>query len=189
MFLNSRWLELLRGVNDIIHLKPSVWWMVIIGINIVIMKHFISSAWICLLIYINSHCPNRKRVSVGQYFGRDCNWLLTGLYSSDAQYHINILLVISLGFPCGSVVKNPPGMQEMQVGSLGGEDPQEEVIATHSSVLTWRIPCTEEPGELQPMGSRRLAMTELAHTVGFREHWLFYTRLIWLKKKKTLLSL
>ena len=51
----------------------------------------------------------------------------------------------SEGSPCGSVVKNPPAKQEVQVGSLGQEDPLEEVMATHSSVLAWRIPWTEEP--------------------------------------------
>ena len=47
------------------------------------------------------------------------------------------------GFPCGSAVNNPPAMQEMQetqVQFLGGEDPLEEGMATHSSILTWRIP-------------------------------------------------
>ena len=41
-------------------------------------------------------------------------------------------------------------MQEMQVGSLGGEDPLEEETATYSSILAWRIPWTEEPGRLHP---------------------------------------
>ena len=45
-------------------------------------------------------------------------------------------------------VKNPPAMQEIQVQSLGWEDPLEEDMATHSSILAWRIPCTEEPGGL-----------------------------------------
>ena len=47
-------------------------------------------------------------------------------------------------------------MLEMRVRSLGWEDPLEEVMATHSSVLAWRIPWTEEPGELQSMGSERV---------------------------------
>ena len=53
------------------------------------------------------------------------------------------------GFPGDSVVKNPPTMQETQVRSLGQEDPQEECMATHSSILAWRIPWAEEPGRLQ----------------------------------------
>ena len=42
--------------------------------------------------------------------------------------------------------------QEMQVGSLGQEDPLEEEMATHSSILAWNFPWTERPGGLQPMG-------------------------------------
>ena len=53
------------------------------------------------------------------------------------------------GFPSGSVVKNLPAMQEPQVGSLGWEDPLEEDMETHSSILAWRIPWSEEPGTLQ----------------------------------------
>ena len=48
-------------------------------------------------------------------------------------------------------VKNPPAMQEMRVGSLGREDPLEEGMAIHSSILAWRIPWTEEPGGLQSL--------------------------------------
>ena len=47
-------------------------------------------------------------------------------------------------------------MQEMQVGSLGWEDPLEEEMATHSSILAWRILWTEDLGELQPIVSRRV---------------------------------
>ena len=52
-------------------------------------------------------------------------------------------------------------MQETQVPSLGGEDALEEGTAPHSSILAWRIPCTEEPGGLQSMGSQGSDMTEL----------------------------
>ena len=51
-------------------------------------------------------------------------------------------------------VKNLPAMQEMRVWSLGWEDPLEKEMATHSSILAWRIPWTEEPGRLQSMGRR-----------------------------------
>ena len=47
-------------------------------------------------------------------------------------------------------------MQEMQVGSLHQEDPLEEEIATHSSILAWEIPWTEEPDGIQSMGSKRV---------------------------------
>ena len=53
-------------------------------------------------------------------------------------------------------VKNLPAMQETQVQSLGWEDPLEKGIATHSSILVWRIPWTEEPGGLLSMGSQRV---------------------------------
>ena len=58
------------------------------------------------------------------------------------------------GFPGGSVVKNPLANQEMQIRSLELEDPLEEELATHSSILAWRIPWTEEPGGLQSTGSK-----------------------------------
>ena len=51
-------------------------------------------------------------------------------------------------------------MQEMQVHPLGGEDPLEKEMATHSSIA-WRIPWTGEPGGLQFMGSHRVDMTEV----------------------------
>ena len=54
------------------------------------------------------------------------------------------------------MMKNPPAMQETQVQSLGQEDSLEEGMATHSSILAWRIPWTEEPGGLQSMGSQRV---------------------------------
>ena len=57
------------------------------------------------------------------------------------------------------MVKNPSTMQESQetqVQSLGQEDPLEEGTATHSSVLAWRIPWTEEPGGLPSMGTQRV---------------------------------
>ena len=63
------------------------------------------------------------------------------------------------GFPRGSVVKNPPTIQEPQeslVQSLGWECPLELEMATHSSILAWKIPWTEEPGGLQSMGLQRV---------------------------------
>ena len=53
-----------------------------------------------------------------------------------------------LGFPGGSVVKNPPAMQEMQIWCLAPEDPLEEEMETPSSILAWRNPWKEEPGGL-----------------------------------------
>ena len=56
----------------------------------------------------------------------------------------------------GQTIKNLPTMQETQVRSLGQEDPLEKGMATHSSVLAWRIPWIEEPGGMQSMGSQRV---------------------------------
>ena len=52
------------------------------------------------------------------------------------------------------MVKNLPAMLEIWVQSLGREDPLEQGMATHSSILAWRIPWTEEPGGLQSLGSQ-----------------------------------
>ena len=64
-------------------------------------------------------------------------------------------------------VKNPPAMQktqEMWVQFLGGEDSLEEGMATHSSILAWEIPWTEEPGGLQSTGSQSWAHRAQQHT-------------------------
>ena len=67
---------------------------------------------------------------------------------------------IHLTFPRASlvaqVVKYLPAMQETQVQFLGREDPLQKGMATHSSILAWRIPWIEEPGGLQSVGSQRV---------------------------------
>ena len=59
------------------------------------------------------------------------------------------------GLPWAQMVKNLPAMWETQVQSLGRKYPLEKGIATHSNILAWRVPWTEEPGRLQSMGSQR----------------------------------
>ena len=66
------------------------------------------------------------------------------------------MLLERLGSPVAPLVKNLPVMQETQVQSLGREDRLEKEMATHSSVLTWRIPRAEDPGGPQSMGSQRV---------------------------------
>ena len=63
-------------------------------------------------------------------------------------------------------VENLPAVPEAWLRSLGREDPLEEGMATHSSILAWRIPWTEEPGGLQSMGSQRVGhdLNDLACT-------------------------
>ena len=53
-------------------------------------------------------------------------------------------------------VKNPPEMLETWIRSLGWEDPLQKGMATHSSILAWRFPWTDEPGGLQSLGSQRV---------------------------------
>ena len=70
--------------------------------------------------------------------------------------HLYPSLALSRGVSGGSAVKNPPTMQETGVRSLSPEDPLEESMATHSSILAWEIPWTEKPGGLQSIGSHRV---------------------------------
>ena len=66
------------------------------------------------------------------------------------------MLTIVISFPGGTVIKNLSAKQEIWVWLLVREDPLEREIATYSSILAGKIPWTEEPGELQPMGSQRV---------------------------------
>ena len=59
-------------------------------------------------------------------------------------------------FPVAQMVKNLPAMQETQIQSRGQEDPLEKGMTTHSSILAWSMPWTEEPGGLQSMGLQRV---------------------------------
>ena len=68
-------------------------------------------------------------------------------------------------------------MQEMQILPLGEEDPLEEGMTTHSSILAWEISWTEEPGGLQSMGSQRAG-----HDLVAKQQFLLYT---WEKPRKT----
>ena len=73
----------------------------------------------------------------------------------------------------GSVIKNLPvkqKTQEIQVRSLVWEDPLQEEIATHASILAWKIPWTEEPGRLQSVGSQKSDTTECLSTSARRFH-------------------
>ena len=72
-------------------------------------------------------------------------------------FNIFALLIASL---VTQTVKNLPTMQEVAVLSLGWEDPPEEEMITHTSILAWRIPWTEEPVGYSPWGHKELDMTE-----------------------------
>ena len=66
------------------------------------------------------------------------------------------------------MVKNLPAMRETRDQSLGWEDPLEKGMATHSSVLPWRIPWTEETGRLQSMGLQRVRQDWITNTLIFK---------------------
>ena len=74
---------------------------------------------------------------------------------------VHLVIVNLKGFPCraslvAQMVKHLPAMQETRVHSLGWKDLLEKEMATHSNILAWRIPQTEEPGRLQSMGWQRV---------------------------------
>ena len=69
-------------------------------------------------------------------------------------------------------LKHLPGRQETRVGSLGREEPLEKEMATHSSILAWKIPWREEPGRLQSMESRRVRHLLSNFTFTFHFHAL-----------------
>ena len=77
------------------------------------------------------------------------------------QAFISIDVYVCVGFPGGSVVKNPPAMEEMWVRSLGQEESLEKEMTTHPSTRAWKVLWTEEPGRLQSMGSQK-SQTQLS---------------------------
>ena len=79
-----------------------------------------------------------------------------------SRLHIFVRLkqAISTAFLVAQTVKDLPAMQETWARSLGREDPLEEGMVTHSSLLAWGIPWTEEPGGLQSMGRKKWGRTE-----------------------------
>ena len=92
-------------------------------------------------------------------------YIMTGLF---------LFFLIPKGFPDGSVVKNLLAMPETQVQFLGQEDPLEKGVATHSSILAWRIPWIEEPGRLQSIRSQR-----------FRHDWVTFTFTTFIRESET----
>ena len=77
---------------------------------------------------------------------------------------LNKYISIFISSLVAQMVKNLPAVQETWVRSLGQEDPLEEEMAIHSSVLAWEIPCTGEPGRLySPWGQKESDMTEHKH--------------------------
>jgi len=95
------------------------------------------------------------------------------------QWNIRNIIYIYIHFPGGSVVKNSQAMQETQLRSQDQEDPLEKEMATHSSILTWEIPWTEEPGGLCPWShtrTRHSLVTKQQHI--YISHLLLFIRLL-----------
>ena len=88
--------------------------------------------------------------SVGN--ARRVPWLLPSMFLAPCQNSQSMNWVSLVA----QMVKNLPAMQETRIQSLGQEDALEKGMATHSTVLAWRIPWTQEPGGLQSMGSQRI---------------------------------
>ena len=93
---------------------------------------------------------------------------LLELYVQQSQILNSDSLTFREGFLMAQMVKNPPAMQETRVQSLGQEDSLEEENETHSSILAWRIPWTEEPGGLQSLELQRVDQDWMTHTAHFQ---------------------
>ena len=92
----------------------------------------------------NKQICNKLKIEDNTFF--TANYMSIQLYVNYSQYKI--------GHPwCLKMVKHVPAMRETWVQSLGREDPLEKEMGTHSSILAWKIPWTEEPGGLQYTGS------------------------------------
>ena len=87
--------------------------------------------------------------------------------------HIYYALILTWALLVAQAGKNPPTMWETRVWSLGCKDPPEEGMATHSSVLAWRIPWTEKPGGLKSMGLQRVGHNWATKHV-LTQHYVFY---------------
>ena len=100
----------------------------------------------------------REVKKVAQPHSEGVIWLELKPKHSAARAQAPDLLCSTAQLPSlvAQMVKSPPAMQETQVQSLGQKDPLEKERATHSSILAWEIPWTEEPGGLQSMGLQEL---------------------------------
>ena len=83
-------------------------------------------------------------------------WLKKFYYPRSSSAKIWGKYMVSRASLVAQMVKNQPAMQKTQVQFLGREDPLEKRMVTHSSILAWKTPWTEEPGRLQSMGSQRV---------------------------------
>ena len=88
-----------------------------------------------------------------------CQGMWTCFLPSPCYLHLSLASLVA------QTVKNPPAMQETWVTSLGQENPLEKGMATHSSILAWRVPWTEKPGELQSMALQRVSHNSVTNAL------------------------
>ena len=108
-----------------------------------------------------------------------CNFLRYRFFYNFAEVLLiyNVVLLSSVHKRASLVaqtVKNPHAMHKIWVRSLSQEDPLEKGMANHSTILAWRNPCTEEPGGLQFMGSKRVRHHWATNTFTFLRIFFFY---------------
>ena len=145
----------------------------ILGLSIAVDWYGYIESW----IYTHTHTHTHTHIYI--YSDIELNLFASILFKTHLCLHMHKYMYIWLldyifcyirSSLVVQLVKNPPAMQETWVRSLGWEGPLEEGMTTHSSILAWRIPWTEEPGGLQSMGSHRV-----------RHWWVAFTfALIWL---------
>ena len=119
--------------------------------------------WVYIFIKVKTTANKSKKLpQISSHF--------TGWFFSDFFSRLPFSFGTSL---VAQMVKDPPAMQDTQVRSLGGEDPLEKGMATHCSILAWRIPWTEEP---HLWGCKKLDMTEqltLSLLLTLLKFWIF----------------
>ena len=109
-----------------------------------------------ILKTMDNHVPYIKWRKTAPHIQCWLNWQKWNPWIRMADSTCPFVWILSLASLVAQRLKRLPAFQETWVQSLGREDPLEKEMATHSSILAWRIPWTEEPGGLQSMGSQRV---------------------------------
>ena len=100
--------------------------------------------------------------------------LIKTLYYFSLDFVIFVVCATSRASLVTQMVKNLPAMQEIWVQSLGREGPLEKGMSPHSSILALKIPCTDEPGRLQPMGSQKVLETAFVVLITASSGYTFF---------------
>ena len=122
----------------------------------------IGHSYLTCLIFIGRMTPNKLLIS--------CVFSEPRLNYVPLECSFQVQRKFKMGILVAQRLKRLPAVQETRVWSLSWEDPLEKEMATHSSILAWRIPWREEPGRLQSMGSQRVGhdwVTSLWYTFDY----------------------